>query len=128
MKDSCVYTDKNGQEIIIRKDEYDNYEALHDDKIVGRLSIKVCKYDNEKSPVIENAYVENIYVDEIYRRAGIATEMIKYAKNFYDKTIFALDTGAGAKSSDIYYDSDGLALKYICEKLDITDISNEDEW
>ena len=38
------------------------------------------------------------------------------------------DTGMEAKVGEIYYDEEGLALKYACEKAGITQCTDEEEW
>ena len=128
MENNKIYIDKVGREINIVKEEFDEIIALHKEEKVGHLSVEVQCFDNEWSEVLENAHPEYICVDKKYRRAGIATEMIKFATEFYKNLSFVPDSGTGAKGGGIYYDADGLALKDACEKAGITKCVDDEEW
>lgn len=74
------------------------------------------KYGNDTSI----AYPEQMHLDNSYQRSGIATEIIKYAKEIYNNVQFTSDTGCGGNTDEIHYTSDGLAFKNFCEMTGIT--------
>lgn len=125
--DSFQFQDKAGRTIELIKDDFDCIKAMHDDKMVGQISFEVSRFDNYYGELVENAYPDNAHVRSDYQKAGIATEMIKFATNFYTSVIFAPDNGFGAKSGSIYYSEEGSALKFACERAAITKCAEEEE-
>ena len=114
------FYDKRGRKICL-KDDCDTIYAYHknDDDIieVGYIQFAVMNYLNDS--VL--ATPEIMHIKENYKRSGIATKIIEYAKEqLYDKIRFAPDTGCGGKTDEIYYSDEGLQFKIYCESRGIT--------
>lgn len=86
---------------ILLEEGYDTIHAYHIDgdseKDVGYIQFQVTetseKYGNSKSKSV--ACPEQMHIKQHYQSSGIATQIIKYAKEIYEEVYFYPDTGCG---------------------------------
>lgn len=94
--------------------------AYHNEDKVGYIQFFTQEYFDKFGNSTILAIPEQMHIDRKYQRCGIATEIIKYAKNIYDQVRFATDTGCGGNTDEIHYSSEGLLFKHFCEMNKIT--------
>lgn len=134
------FTDKRGRNICLQERDdtiYANCEDKEDDlseedisfegnnSFVGYIQFLINEYPQGNGNDIRVAYPEQMHIKENYRRSGIATKIMKYAKEVFDEVLFMPDTGCGGNTDEIHYTSEGLAFKEFCEKSGITRYSSD---
>ena len=112
--------DKNGRDIKLIIGGDDTVRAYCGEEEVGQISFWVTDNGGDYTKDTRSAQVHTMNVIEGFQRAGIATEIIKYAKEEYDSVTFASDPGTVEDKDDIHYSEEGLAFKRYCELKEIT--------
>jgi GNAT superfamily N-acetyltransferase len=105
------FTDRKGRSIEIESD-YD-VEAFHDGKRIGRI-----EFDDRDGTTT----LIGMDVNEVYRRAGIATAMMREAAEIHGPDFAkpsGLATGGSQASPDSYYTLEGAAFIAQCIRLGI---------
>lgn len=88
---------------------------------VESIQFSVSEYSGTCGDDVLIAYPEQMHINASYQRRGISTEIIKYAKEIYDKVKFAQDSGCGGNTDEIHYSGEGLEFKNFCEMTGITE-------
>ena len=112
--------DKKGRDIELIIGDDNIGRAYCGGEEVGQLSFWVTDNGGDYTENTRSAQVHTMNVIEAFQRAGIATEIIKYAKEEYDSVTFASDPGTVEDKDDIHYSEEGLAFKRYCELNKIT--------
>lgn len=113
------FKDKKNRTITL-KEIGDIIYANCNEREVGSIQFYVPEFSCEYGNVNSIAYPDQMHIDISYQRSGIATEIIKYAKEIYSVVQFLSDTGCGGNTDAIHYSSEGLAFKNSCEMAGIT--------
>jgi len=111
--DAQGFVDKKDRTIIIDGD--DDVAAKHDGRNVGRIQFDICD---------SGTCLFGMDVDDEYRRAGIATAMMKRAVEIYgpdfEKPSFTAN-GCNHAASHTYYTEEGAAFIHSCIEKGILD-------
>lgn len=111
------FEDNKGRKIVLKHNNCSStIEAYYNDSCVGEISFNVTKVGGDYSEERTYANPHTMNIRPEYQRAGIATEIIKFAKDVYDTVSFADDPGAVEDKDYIHYSMEGLAFKNKCEQ------------
>lgn len=115
------FIDKEGRKIALTEND-GIIQAFHGKRQVGKIifNVTTCGGDGKYSQEESVAYPYLINVIGGYKRAGIATNMIEYAKTLYDHVVFSDNVGSVENKDDIHYSDEGLQFKLFCEAKRIT--------
>ena len=114
------FIDKEGEKIDLRENSGRITAYNASGREVGFIDFTVTEFSDDYSPTVCSAYVNLMQIDGSYRRRGIATAIIQYAKQVYENVAFREDNGYGGKSDAVHYSAEGLAFKQACEARGIT--------
>jgi len=117
--------DKKGREIELIIGDDDTGRAYFNGEEVGQISFWVTNNGGDYTEETRHAQPHTMNVIDGFKRAGIATEIIKYAKEVYDSVSFASDPGTVEDKDYIHYSEEGLALKRNCELTKLTEDPDE---
>lgn len=105
------FKDRIGREIALEEKEGTIFAYDHSKETIkeaGYIQFRIQEGIDERSII---AYPEQMHIKPDYQRAGIGTNIIKYAQTLYDNVVFAEDTGLGGKDDEIHYTSEGKMFK-----------------
>lgn len=114
------FIDKKGEKIDLRENSGRITAYNASGREVGFIDFDVKEFCDSYSPTVCSAYVNLMHIDGYYRRRGIATAIMQYAKQVYGNVAFYEDSGYGGKSGMVHYSAEGLAFKRYCEAQGIT--------
>lgn len=114
-----IIEDKAGRKIRLTEGN-DTIWASYNGGCIGEFSLYVTRIGGEHEPEKTVAVPHVMNINEGYRRSGIGTAMMEYAKTLYDIVRFADDVGTVEDKNDIHYTDAGLQFKHYCEYNNIT--------
>lgn len=115
-----TFDDNKGRSISLEESE-GTIQAYCEGKEVGHIQFIISKYPDVNGNLISIAYPEQMHICKDFQRSGLATNIIRLAKEIYDEVQF-LDGNYSGNSDEIHYTADGSAFKSFCERTKITKV------
>jgi hypothetical protein len=104
-----VFIDKEGRRIVIRSSAPEEVDAVHEGVRIGFLEFRDWSNDEEEVFILSYASV-----DGNYRRAGIATEMMRVAAGWDTRILVPGRTWNERREDQLHTTVDGRALVDAC--------------
>ena len=114
------FTDKNNRKIILQINDDEHLEALHDGQVIGTFEFR----SEDENPA--DRELMHMDINNDYRRAGIGTELMRFAVKQYE--YFLLPKPITFPNASNYLTDEGANLVNYCFRMDILPAAFEKQY